>query len=59
MLQAWCLLLTEWGYSGHRYTQDEIEIIEQDLECLRQYAAENDIVLEVWPYRATGTSVQK
>lgn len=41
------MLLVEWGYGGHCYERDELEVLEADLDCLRQYVSENEITLEV------------
>ncbi|KAL8271031.1 hypothetical protein Esti_005016 [Eimeria stiedai] len=46
LVEAWCLLLTEWGYGGHTFEEKEIEVLEADLDALRQYAADNEIALE-------------
>lgn len=46
-LQAWCLLLADWGYGGHCYEASELEVLEADLDSLRQYAADNEVSLGV------------
>ena len=47
VLQAWCLLLADWGYGGHFYEGKELEVLEGDLDSLRQYVTDNEISLEV------------
>ncbi|KAL8448735.1 hypothetical protein Emag_003861 [Eimeria magna] len=46
LVEAWCLLLTEWGYGGHIFEEKEIEVLEADLDAVRHYAADNEIALE-------------
>ncbi|KAL8427941.1 hypothetical protein Efla_003455 [Eimeria flavescens] len=46
LAEAWCLLLAEWGYGGHCFEEKELEVLEADLDSLRQYAADNEIAFE-------------
>ncbi|OEH73567.1 hypothetical protein cyc_05092 [Cyclospora cayetanensis] len=43
LVEAWCLLLAEWGYGGKCFEMNEVEALEADLDSVRQYAAENEI----------------
>nr|PIM02678.1 hypothetical protein TGCOUG_242780B [Toxoplasma gondii COUG] len=43
LTQAWCLLLTELGYSGHVFSESEVGTLEADLESLRHYMKDNEI----------------
>ncbi|CBZ51985.1 conserved hypothetical protein [Neospora caninum Liverpool] len=43
LIQAWCLLVTELGYSGHVFSEEEIDILEADLDAVRHYMKENEI----------------
>ncbi|KYK72175.1 hypothetical protein TGPRC2_242780D [Toxoplasma gondii TgCatPRC2] len=43
LTQAWCLLLTELGYSGHVFSESEVSTLEADLESLRHYMKSNEI----------------
>ncbi|CDJ61619.1 hypothetical protein, conserved [Eimeria maxima] len=45
LVEAWCLLLADWGYGGHCYEASELEVLEADLDSLRQYAADNEVSL--------------
>ncbi|CDJ47723.1 hypothetical protein, conserved [Eimeria brunetti] len=46
LVQAWCLLLADWGYGGHYYESAELEVLETDLGALRQYIIDNEIAME-------------
>ncbi|CDJ34365.1 uncharacterized protein EMH_0020000 [Eimeria mitis] len=46
LVEAWCLLVVDWGYGGHVFESDEVEVLEADLHTLRQYATDNEIALE-------------
>ncbi|PHJ14777.1 hypothetical protein CSUI_011413 [Cystoisospora suis] len=42
-IQAWCLLISELGYSGRVFTEEDIDVLEGDLDAVRQYMQESEI----------------
>ncbi|PFH36440.1 hypothetical protein BESB_046320 [Besnoitia besnoiti] len=43
LIQAWCLVVTELGYSGHIFSSEDVDTLESDLEAVRHYMTENEI----------------
>lgn len=47
LAKAWALCITELGYAGHQFTNEDLAVIERDVDAFRYLAVQNNISEEI------------
>ena len=47
LVKAWMLMLVQMGYEGHVFYEHEIRVVDQDMQCLEDFAEKNNLVQDM------------